>query len=115
MCPGLPRPGGNQDSSVPLLCQLAQQPVLLTTVGGQRAVLRHRTNEALGESQGSGVSLESQVTQVTHVAELRSHLQVWSCCRDGCACPGWGKVLALTLYLLALCDRGIEPTIQPGP
>lgn len=61
------------------------------------------------------MSLESHVTQVTHTAELNSHLQARPCCRDGGACPGWGNVLALTLYLLALCDRGIKPTTQPSP
>lgn len=61
------------------------------------------------------MSLESHVTQVTHMAELNSHLQAWPCCRDSCVCPGWGKMLALTLYLLTLCDRGIKPTTQPGP
>lgn len=61
------------------------------------------------------MSLESHVTQVTLVAELNSHLQAWPCCQDSCACPGWGKMLALTLYLLALCDRGIKLATQPGP
>lgn len=60
------------------------------------------------------MSLELHVTWDTRTAELSNHLRAWSCCRDGCVCPGWGKAFALTLYLPAPRGRGRMPTTQPG-